>query len=92
MSITTLNDDWHEDELRVTNPSDAKKELDRHVIVYARDEEDALNVARNNGFNPTYKEHCSKNLVMQTRKPFIWINKYYWGTDSPSKILHLKRV
>ena len=85
MSITTLNNSY-EDELRVTNPDDAKKELDRYVIVYARDEEDALNVARNNGFNPTHKEHCSRSLVMQTRKPFVYIDKYYWGTDSPIRL------
>jgi len=85
MSITTLNDS-SEDELRVTNPDDAKQELDRCVIVYARDEEDALNVARNNGFNPPHKKHCSKSLVMQMKKPFVYIDKDYRETDSPCRL------
>ena len=85
MIIATLNDSY-EDELRVRNPDDAKKELDRYVVVYARDEEDALNVARNNGFNPTYKKHCRKSLVMQTRKPFVYIDKDYRETDEPCRL------
>tara|TARA_R110002110_G_scaffold405569_1_gene624831 strand:+ start:958 stop:1623 length:666 start_codon:yes stop_codon:yes gene_type:complete len=85
MSITTLND-WNGVSLRVTTHDDAKKELDRCVIVYARDEEDALNVARNNGFNPTYKKHCSKSLVMQMKKRFVYIDKDYWETDEPIRL------
>ena len=85
MSITTLND-WNGVSLRVTTHDDAKKELDRYLVVYARDEEDALNVARNNGFNPTYKKHCRKSLVMQTRKPFVYIDKDYRETDEPRRL------